>query len=105
MPFGLTDNQLSGILKILQENNKLQKVILYGSRAKGNFSPGSDIDLALIGNSLDLNDIVNYKVKLDNLPLLNKIDLVIYDKITEPDLTEHIERVGVVIYPGPEQVT
>ena len=98
MPYGLTEDQLSGILNILQDNNKLKKVILYGSRAKGNFSPGSDIDLALTGDDLDLNDIVNYKVKLDNLPILNRIDLVIYDQIKEPGLVDHINRIGVVLY-------
>ena len=97
----LTDNQISGILEILKENKKLQKVVLYGSRAKGNFSPGSDIDLALTGDSLDFNDIVDYKVKLDNLPILNKIDLVIYDQIKEPALIEHIKRIGKVIYQRP----
>ena len=101
MPYGLTDNQISGILEILKENNKLQKIVLYGSRVKGNFSPGSDIDLALTGDSLDFNDIVDYKVRLDNLPILNKIDLVIYNQIQEPALIEHIKRIGRAIYQRP----
>ncbi len=98
MPYGLTDNQISRVLNVLQENIKIQKVILYGSRVKGNFSPGSDIDLALIGDALDLKDIIYFRVKLDNLPILNKIDLVIFDQITEPALVDHINRLGVVIY-------
>ena len=102
MPYGLTDSQISGILEILKENHKLQKVVLYGSRAKGNFSPGSDIDLALTGDSLDFNDIVDYKVKLDNFPVLNKIDLVIYNQIKEPALIDHINRIGKVIYERPQ---
>lgn len=97
MPYGLTEKQLQEILAILTGNGKIRKVILYGSRAKGNFSPGSDIDPALMGDDLELNDIVDFEVKLDRLPMLNKVDLVICDKITEPALIEHIERVGIVV--------
>ena len=71
---------------------------MYGSRAKGNFRPGSDIDLAIAGDALDLKDIVNFRAKLDNLPILQKIDLLIYDQIKEPALIEHIDRVGIVIF-------
>ncbi len=98
MPCGLTEDLLKGILDILKENNKVNKVILYGSRAKGNYSPGSDIDIALIGEGLDLKDLVDFRIKIDNLPILNKIDLVIHDQIKEPALIEHINRVGIVMY-------
>ena len=98
LSIGLTEEQIEGILKVLQENKKLNKVILYGSRAKGNFNPGSDIDLALTGDNLDLKDILNFQIKLDNLPVLQKIDLVIYDQIREPALVGHIDRVGIVLY-------
>jgi uncharacterized protein len=98
MPYGFTKDQIKGILEVLQENKKLSRVVLYGSRAKGNFSPGSDVDLALTGDDLELNDIINYKVKLDNLPLMQRIDLVIYDQIKEPALVDHIDRVGFVLY-------
>lgn len=98
MPYGLSDTQINLITGILSENTGLRKVILYGSRAKGNFNSGSDIDLALSGDGLDLKDIVSLKARMDDLPILNKIDLVLYEQINEPALTEHIDRVGIVLY-------
>lgn len=55
--FGLPDKTLATIRHILAECTAVEKAILYGSRAKGNYRLGSDIDLALIGDRLDLNTL------------------------------------------------
>jgi len=75
---------------------------LYGSRAKGNFKNGSDIDLTLKGDNISLtvlNSIVN---QIDDLLLPYSFDLSIFNKITNPDLIEHISRVGLVFYVKPK---
>ncbi len=94
----LEENKLNSILNILRTNNRIKEIILFGSRAKGVFDPGSDIDLAIKGEELTLNDIISLKTKLEELPILNKIDLVIYNRINEPALIEHINRVGIPLY-------
>jgi predicted nucleotidyltransferase len=76
----------------------IDKAILYGSRAKGNYQDGSDIDISLVGNNLNLNKMLRIETELDNLLLPYKIDISILDKIENTDLVEHINRVGVVIY-------
>jgi len=61
-------------------------VILYGSRARGNYRNGSDIDLALVGKELDLTTLFKVETELDDLLLPYKIDLSIHHKIENPDL-------------------
>ena len=96
--YGLEELAINQIISILGSNPKIEKVILFGSRAKGNFQNGSDIDLALLGNDLELNDVLNASIEIDELALPYKFDLVIYDRIKEKALLEHIDRVGVILF-------
>lgn len=73
-------------------------MILFGSRAKGNFKEGSDIDLALIGEDLNLSILSKIDHSFDELNLPYTFDIVIFDRIDNPDLVEHIKRAGIVIY-------
>ena len=76
----------------------VEKAVLYGSRAKGNFKTGSDIDLTLYGRALtsDLRSAI--AGELDDLLLPYTIDLSIFSELDHAQLQEHIERVGVVFY-------
>jgi len=93
--YGLSELDLSKVISILIKNEKIDEVILFGSRAKGNFSNGSDIDLALKGNCLTLNDILDASIEIDKLYLPYKFDLIIFDRINEKKLIDHIDRVGI----------
>jgi len=92
-------------LLILTKQSGSLKVVLFGSRAKGNFKAGSDIDIALFGDSLKVNDLLVLASDLDNLWLPNKFDLVIFDHIKEQSLIDHIERVGVSLWERQDQKT
>lgn len=92
---GLTSPDLERVVRIIQKSPSIQDAILFGSRAKGTFSPGSDIDIALKGEDLVLNDVLDLKIALEELNLPYRFDLVIYDRITEEALKEHITRVGI----------
>lgn len=76
----------------------IDSVVLYGSRAKGNFKHGSDIDLALFGNNLTLETIYKLYDALDELYLPYKFDLTIFDAIESEELKEHIRRVGISFF-------
>jgi predicted nucleotidyltransferase len=77
----------------------VEKAVLYGSRAKGNYKNGSDIDLALVGGK-DLTREVLYRImdEIDELLLPYSFDLSLFHDITDPDVREHIQRVGCVFY-------
>lgn len=98
--FGLSEVDLEAILALLKKHPKITGVIWLGSRAKGNFSPGSDIDLALLGKHLCLQDLLDLYVELDELYLPYKFDLLIYEQIKDEALLRHIQRVGKVLYDG-----
>jgi predicted nucleotidyltransferase len=83
---------------VLSNFPEVDKAVLYGSRAKGNFKRGSDIDLTLLGNSLSLTILHKIENELDDLLLPYKIDLSIFEQIADPDVVDHIRRVGVVFY-------
>ena len=71
------------------------EVILFGSRAKGNYREGSDIDLAIKGAHLTLEHRSSLQLKYPELNLPWKLDLVIYHLIEEPRLKEHIDQLGL----------
>ena len=77
---------------------EIEKAILYGSRAKGNFKTGSDIDLTLCGEALTSDLRPTIASELDDLLLPYVIDLSIFDELNHAKLREHIKRVGVVFY-------
>src|SRR6478609_6176004 len=98
MKFGLSENTIESIQKVFEENRKVDEVIIFGSRAKGNYREGSDIDLAVKGRNISFDDILKLLGKLDELNLPYKIDLIDYATIKDKDVVEHIDRVGIVFY-------
>jgi predicted nucleotidyltransferase len=75
---------------------KVEEAILYGSRAMGNFRPGSDIDLTVKGQGLDLEMLNKISLALDELLLPYTFDISLFHQIKNQDLIDHIKRVGVV---------
>lgn len=98
MNFGLSDNTISKLKHVLSRHSKIKEVLVYGSRAKGNYKEGSDIDLAIKGENFDYNDLVLLMQDLDELNLPYEIDIVNYSQIDNPDLIDHIDRVGKILY-------
>lgn len=98
MKFGLSEKAIGKIKRVFASFPAVEKVVLYGSRAKGNFKNGSDIDLVLIGNEITPKMVLQIGHQLDELLLPHKIDLSRLEQISDPDLLDHIQRVGVVFY-------
>ena len=98
MKFGLKDYIIEKIQTIFIKYPKLEKVIIYGSRAKGNYRNGSDIDITLKGNGLDLEIQNKIALEIDDLYLPYKFDISIFKQIDNQNLKDHIKRVGKVFY-------
>lgn len=98
MKYGLPDTTIEKIHGVLARFPAVEKALLYGSRAKGNYRNGSDIDLTLYGDGLTYNTLLAILGDLDDLLLPYMIDLSIFAMLDHADLREHIERVGVVFY-------
>lgn len=98
MPYGLTANNIYRIQQIFHLFLEVETVILFGSRAQGQFHPGSDIDLALKGACIRLETLLRISRMLDDLMLPIPFDLVLYDHIYDPNLLRQIDEDGVCIY-------
>lgn len=98
MKYGLRENVFEDIINIFAKHSKIEKVLLYGSRAKGNYKRGSDIDLTLVGENINMQDINRIYLELDELYLPYSFDLSVFGRIENEDLVDHINRVGIIIY-------
>ena len=97
---GLSAKTIDKIHSVFARYPNIEQAILYGSRAKGTFRNGSDIDLTLRGDTLTHRELSRIENELDDLLLPYKIDLSLFRQIDNPNLIEHIGRVGVVFYEG-----
>ena len=98
---GLSVSTIGKIQSVFGQYPQIDSVILYGSRAKGTYRPGSDIDLTInlkpdVKPDLSLHHRI--ASQLDDLDLIYTIDLSFHQLIENPDLIEHIDRVGIRFY-------
>ena len=96
--FGLEASEMDKIIKSIASIEGVDKAVLFGSRAKGNYKLYSDVDISLVGKSLTYSDILRLHSIIDDLLLPYEIDLNIFDLIQNENLKEHILRCGRVIY-------
>lgn len=97
---GLKAKYREAILGILRANPRVKRAVLFGSRARGAYSPASDIDIALYGEELTLDDLSSLSAQIDSLPVPQKADLLLFDRLDDPALREQIEKYGVEWVPG-----
>ena len=94
----MSDDVIHGIRNVFRGFPELEQVVLYGSRAMGNYRNGSDIDIALKGTELNLHVMNRISLSLDDLMLPYTFDISIFDHIDNEELIDHIARKGVVFY-------
>lgn len=99
--FGLSLATLQKIRNTLARHPRVQRAVVYGSRAKGNYKPGSDIDLTLYaapGTPMDHRELGDIGDEIDELLLPCMVDLSVFDQIDNDARREHIARVSRVLY-------
>ena len=100
--FGITEKSYGLILEALLNYPDVEEVLVFGSRAMGNYKTGSDIDLALKGKNAsnkiawDVSGFLN-----EVLPIPYYIDVVYYEGLTNLELKDHIDRYGKLLYSKP----
>lgn len=99
MDFGLRQQDLNEIIRILQKIPVVEEAIIFGSRAKGNFKKGSDIDIAVKGKEIGHEAVASLSFLLNEESVMPYFfDIVHFEEISEKALLEHINRVGQCIY-------
>ena len=98
MTDGLKDNHRNAIIDILSANERVERAVLFGSRAMETFTPASDIDIALYGDHLTLTDQANLATAIDELPMAQRVDLLLHATVNNEALCKHIEEHGIEWY-------
>ena len=96
--YGLSQQTNSRLYSLFNKYQCIDKVILYGSRAKGNYEKFSDVDITLIGSTITKDTLRDIIFDIDDLLLPYSFDISIYSEIRNPDVVDHINRVGKVLY-------
>jgi predicted nucleotidyltransferase len=96
--FGLKETTIDRINTVFSRYPDIKQVVLYGSRAKGNYQNGSDIDLTLIGDALSHAQLTRIETQIDDLLLPYSVDLSLFKHIDNVNLIDHIQRIGTVFY-------
>jgi len=99
--FGLSQQALDALRALFATCGPVRRAIVYGSRAKGNFREGSDIDIALDAPDLPFDALLRLSTQIDDLMLPWQVDLAVVSQIDNPDLLAHIDRVGKVLWQRP----
>ena len=93
---GISEKSYRLLVDTLSEYPQIEQVLIFGSRANGNYKKGSDIDLAIIGVDCSAKLALNLKGYInEELPIPYMVDIVDYHSLKTKELKEHIDRVGI----------
>ena len=98
LQFGLPETTLEKLRVVFAQHDAIHSVLIYGSRAKGNYRPGSDIDLTVKGNEIPFTEFMQIQNQIDDLMLPYTVDLSLYNQLGNTDFICHIDRIGMEIY-------
>jgi len=95
--FGLSEKLLKFMEDIFKLKPQVERVLIYGSRAKGNYSKGSDIDITIVAPEMNFSEYLRLYSMLEDLEIPYRLDVTKYEML-EDNIKEHIKRVGQEIY-------
>ncbi|WP_129409184.1 nucleotidyltransferase family protein [Marinitoga lauensis] len=99
MKFGLNEKELKIIIDFIKQIPEIEEVLIFGSRAMGNYKKGSDVDLAIKGKNLTRDLLLKISYYLNEETFLPYFfDILDYNKIDNQDLKKHIDIYGITIY-------
>lgn len=97
--FGLKESDISILNQVLASYPVVTEAYIFGSRAKGNYKNGSDVDVAIKGNNISQTQILDIATYLNEETLMPyRFDILDYHSITNKELSEHIDRAGILLY-------
>ena len=96
--FGLSSRILADLRQVFRRFPEVERVLIYGSRARGDYQPYSDIDLAIVAPTMTPQRFAELWSALEDLPLIFRLDVVHWDRLGNPRLKEEIRRQGKILY-------
>ncbi len=104
MTDGLKDAHREAIIAVIAANDRVERAVLFGSRATGTNTVTSDVDIALFGERLTLTDQARLSAAVEEIPMAQSVDLILYDSLRDRTLRKHIGCQGVEWYARPTRV-
>lgn len=98
MKFGLKEETIAQINAVFAKYPQIETAIIYGSRAMDTYTNGSDIDLSLKGDNLNLDLVTKMEIEIDDLYLPYTFDISVFNQISNTELIKHIEEIGKTFY-------
>lgn len=98
MKFGLDQTTIDNINSVFRKYPEIEEVIIYGSRAKGSYKAGSDIDITIKGEKVTDSTRSNVCMDIDDLNTPYLFDISVHQTLRSPSLMAHIDRVGQQLY-------
>lgn len=92
---GLSAKYLDILRDVIFSVQEVEDARIFGSRAKGTYKKFSDIDIALIGERVTHQHLISIILRLEDSALPYCTDIIRFSSITNPDLTDHITRLGI----------
>lgn len=102
---GLSNQQMEQIKDILQQYKEIDKAVLFGSRAMGNYKKASDVDITIMGKKADFSLAAKIKSHFEDdsyLPYF--FDIISYNTIQSDELKQHIKVYGKTILGGDNKI-
>ena len=96
--FGLTVRDMNTFRAVFANYPEVKNVNIFGSRAKGNYHLGSDVDLAVMNMGVSAESFTKMKWDFEDSSLPYIVDLVDYNRLDKQEFIEHIDRVGIPFY-------
>ena len=98
MTDGLKERHRKAVIDIIAGNARVERAVLFGSRASGTYRPASDVDLALFGERLSASDQASLAAAIEELTIPQRVQLLLYGTVDSADLRTHIETQGIEWY-------
>lgn len=98
MNYGIKDDYWKRLETVFVSHKNIEKVILYGSRAKGTNRMYSDVDIVLVGEKIENREFCNILNEIDDLLLPFIFDISVNYTISNVNLIDSINKTGVIVY-------
>lgn len=97
--YGLLKRDINYLSESVKKFPEIEKAVIFGSRAMGNYKKGSDIDMAIFGRKVNF-DITSRLSGLLNeeLPIPYYTDVINFNTFESEELKQHILKKGKVLY-------
>ena len=90
--FGLEPGALQALRAFFDATQGVQRVWVFGSRARDDWRPRSDIDLAVDAPGWSAQDFLRFKERMKDLPIVYPLDVVHWQGVSTPEFVAQIER-------------